>query len=180
LGQVDKAGAAGRVSVYLVTGNCSVSSTPKLDSHDRAILRQLQRQGRMTKVALAEAVNLSPTPAHDRMKKLERAGLITGYRAQVDLRRIAPMTEVLVQVTLSNHRAEDFRRFEAALEDRPEVCTCWALGGGVDYILRLVVADVDAYQRLMDALLDGDLGIDRYFGYIVTKPVIDRPARIPD
>jgi len=157
-----------------------LSSSPKLDGYDRAILRQLQREGRMTKVALAEAVNLSPTPAHDRMKKLEKAGLIIGYRADVDLRRIAPMTEVLVQVTLSNHRAEDFRRFEAALEDRPEICTCWALGGGVDYMLRLVVADVDAYQRLMDALLDDGVGIDRYFGYIVTKPVIDRPARIPD
>ncbi|HKL68982.1 Lrp/AsnC family transcriptional regulator [Salibaculum sp.] len=157
-----------------------MSSSPKLDGYDRAILRQLQREGRMTKVALAEAVNLSPTPAHDRMKKLEKAGLIIGYRADVDLRRIAPMTEVLVQVTLSNHRAEDFRRFEAALEDRPEICTCWALGGGVDYMLRLVVADVDAYQRLMDALLDDGVGIDRYFGYIVTKPVIDRPARIPD
>jgi len=157
-----------------------LSSSPKLDGYDRAILRQLQREGRMTKVALAEAVNLSPTPTHDRMKKLEKAGLIIGYRADVDLRRIAPMTEVLVQVTLSNHRAEDFRRFEAALEDRPEICTCWALGGGVDYMLRLVVADVDAYQRLMDALLDDGVGIDRYFGYIVTKPVIDRPARIPD
>ncbi|PWG15907.1 AsnC family transcriptional regulator [Salibaculum griseiflavum] len=175
--------SVGRVARYpskTEPGVLSLSSNPKLDRYDRAILRQLQRQGRMTKVALAEAVNLSPTPAHDRMKKLEKAGLITGYRAEVDLRRIAPMTEVLVEITLSNHRAEDFRRFEKEMESRPEVCTCWALGGGVDYMLRLVVEDVDAYQRLMDALLEGDVGIDRYFGYIVTKPVIDRPARIPD
>lgn len=151
----------------------------KLDSYDLAILRQLQANGRMTKVALAEAVNLSPSPCWERLKKLERAGLITGYRALVDVRRIAPLTEVLVEVTLSGHTAEDFRRFEAAMEARDEVLGCWALGGGVDYILRLGVADVDGYQRLMDALLEADLGIARYFGYIVTKTVKDVPPRVP-
>ena len=74
---------------------------PKLDSYDFAILRALQLNGRMTKVALAEAVNLSPSPCWERLKKLESAGLITGYRAMVDIRKIAPVTEVLVEITLS-------------------------------------------------------------------------------
>jgi Lrp/AsnC family transcriptional regulator of ectoine degradation len=152
-----------------------MSTSPKLDSHDFAILRALQENGRMTKVALAEAVNLSPSPCWERLKKLETAGYITGYRALVDIRRIAPVTEVMVELTLQGHRAEDFRRFEGLVAVRPEVQACWAVGGGVDYLLRLVVADVDAYQRFMDDLLDGGAGIDRYFGYFVTKTVKDAP-----
>lgn len=157
-----------------------MAKSPKLDSYDFAILRALQDNGRMTKVALAEAVNLSPSPCWERLKKLEKSGLITGYRAMVDIRRIAPVTEVLVEITLSGHKAEDFRRFEAEVQARPEVQACWALGGGVDYLLRLVVSDVDAYQRFMDDLLDGGAGIERYFGYIVTKTVKNTADPIPD
>lgn len=157
-----------------------MAKSPKLDSYDFAILRALQDNGRMTKVALAEAVNLSPSPCWERLKKLEKSGLITGYRAMVDIRRIAPVTEVLVEITLSGHKAEDFRRFEAEAQARPEVQACWALGGGVDYLLRLVVSDVDAYQRFMDDLLDGGAGIERYFGYIVTKTVKNTADPIPD
>ena len=154
--------------------------SPKLDSYDLAILRTLQRDGRMTKVALAEAVNLSPSPAWARLQKLEKAGYITGYRALVDIRRIVPVTEVMVELTLSGHRAKDFRHFEETMSAHPAVLGCWALGGGVDYLLRLSVADIDAYQRLMDTWLEADLGIERYFGYVVTKTVKDEPARVPD
>lgn len=153
---------------------------PKLDSYDFAILRALQVNGRMPKTALAEAVNLSPTPCWERLKKLEQAGFITGYRAMVDIRKIAPVTEVMVEITLANHKADAFRRFEDAIRDRDEVRGCWALGGGVDYMLHLVVGDIDGYQRLMDELLDGAIGIDRYFGYVVTKQVKDVPNPIPD
>lgn len=152
----------------------------KLDSYDLAILRELQVNGRITKTALAEKVNLSPSPCWERLKKLEQAGLITGYRARVDLRAIAPVTEVLVEVTLQNHRAEDFRRFESAVQAVPAIQACWATGGGIDYVLRVLVDDVDAYQRLMDGLLDGDIGIARYFGYIVTKSVKDAPDPLPE
>ena len=153
---------------------------PRLDSYDFAILRTLQQNGRITKVALAEAVNLSPSPCWERLKKLEKAGLITGYHASVDVRKIAPVTEVLVELTLSGHRAEDFRRFEAAVQARPAVQACWAVGGGIDYLLRLVVGDIDAYQRFMDELLDAGAGIERYFGYIVTKTVKQAPEPIPE
>ncbi|MCW3783612.1 Lrp/AsnC family transcriptional regulator [Defluviimonas salinarum] len=151
----------------------------KLDAFDFAILRELQRNGRITKTALAERVNLSPSPCWERLKKLEKAGLITGYRAMIDIRAIAPVTEVLVEVTLAGHKAGDFRRFEQAVQGVEQIQACWATGGGIDYILRAVVADVDAYQRLMDVLLDSDLGIERYFGYIVTKTVKDIPEELP-
>ncbi|HVW58125.1 MAG TPA: Lrp/AsnC family transcriptional regulator [Rhizobiaceae bacterium] len=147
----------------------------QLDSFDLAILQTLQENGRMTKVALAEAVHLSPSPCIERLKRLEKAGYITGYRAQVDLRRITPVTEIYVEATLTNHQAADFRRFEAAIMDIPEIIECAATGGGIDYVMKLVVRDIDAYQRLMDRLLEAGIGIDRYFGYIVTKPVKSRP-----
>jgi Lrp/AsnC family transcriptional regulator of ectoine degradation len=157
-----------------------MKSVPKLDSYDLAILRELQANGRITKVALAEAVNLSPSPCWERLKRLETAGLITGYHAIVDIRKIVPVTELMVQVTLQGHTSADFQRFEAAMDARSEVQACWALGGGIDYILRLVVADIDAYQRLMDQLLDEDIGIEKYFGYVVTKTVKQNPDPIPD
>ena len=157
-----------------------MARSPKLDKFDFAILRALQENGRMTKVALADAVNLSASPCWERLKKLEQSGLITGYRAMVDIRKVMPVTEVLIEVTLSGHKAEDFRRFEALVQARREVQACWALGGGIDYIIRLIVSDVDAYQRFMDDLLDGAAGIERYFGYVVTKSVKDSVEPIPE
>ena len=111
---------------------------------------------------------------------MEAEGYITGYRADVDIRQLYPVTEVIVEITLANHQSDDFKRFETHIGDISEIVECVATGGGIDYVMKLIVRDVDAYQRLMDRLLDAGIGIDRYFGYIVTKrvkvsqPVIDR------
>jgi Lrp/AsnC family transcriptional regulator of ectoine degradation len=80
---------------------------------------------------------------------------------------------VLMEVTLANHRQADFERFERAIAAMPEVVACWSVGGGVDYILKTMTPDIDAYQRLVDGMLDRELGIERYFTYIVTKMVKD-------
>lgn len=146
-----------------------------LDRYDIAILKTLQSNGRITKVALAEAVNLSPSPCWERLKRLEQAGLITGYRADIDVAELRPMILVLVEVTLSHHQAENFKAFEAAIQEYPEIIECAATGGGIDYVMKLAVSDVDAYQRLMDRLLDAGIGINRYFGYVVTKMVKSAP-----
>ncbi|HXH04235.1 MAG TPA: Lrp/AsnC family transcriptional regulator [Candidatus Competibacteraceae bacterium] len=143
----------------------------KLDGYDLRILEALQRDGRMTKVKLAEQVHLSPTPCWERLKRLEDSGVIAGYHARIDLRRLATVTEVLVEVTLDRHRHHDFQRFESAVRDIAEIVECHAVGGGVDYLMKVVVPSVDAFQRLMDRLLTSDLGIGRYFSYVVTKPV---------
>lgn len=143
----------------------------KLDAIDLRILDAIQRDGRITKLALAEKAGLSPTPCWMRLRKLEKAGIISGYHAQVSLRRVAPVASVMVELTLANHRQADFDRFERAVRDIPEIVCCWSVGGGVDYILKIVAANIDAYQRLIDALLDRELGIARYFTYIVTKTV---------
>jgi Lrp/AsnC family transcriptional regulator of ectoine degradation len=143
----------------------------RLDSIDLKILDAIQHDGRITKLALAEKVGLSPTPCWLRLRKLEKAGIITGYHARVAIRQIAPAATVLMEVTLGSHRQADFDRFEKAVRGIPEIVACWALGGGVDYILKVMTPDIDAYQRLVDALLQREIGIDRYFTYIVTKAV---------
>lgn len=147
----------------------------KLDSIDLKILDAVQREGRITKLGLAERVGLSATPVWMRLRKLEKAGIIRGYRADLDLRLVAPIATVLVEVTLGSHRQADFDRFERAVRDTPEIVACWAVGGGVDYILKVVAKDIDAYQRLVDSLLAREIGIDRYFTYIVTRAVKDEP-----
>lgn len=142
-----------------------------LDDRDLEILRILSREGRITKVALAEKINLSPTPAWDRLKKLEKAGLITGYRAEIDLRKLGPSVTIFVVVELSQHTPGSFRTFEDSVGAQPEVTACWALGGGFDYLLQIISRDIDSYQRLIDTMLDDRIGIARYYTYIVTKAV---------
>ena len=148
----------------------------KLDAIDIRILEAIQENGRITKLALAEKAGLSPTPCWLRLRKLEKAGIVSGYHARVAVRRIAPVASVLMEVTLANHRQADFDRFERAVATTPEIVACWSVGGGVDYVLKIMAADIDAYQRLVDGLLDRDLGIDRYFTYIVTKTVKEETA----
>lgn len=143
----------------------------KLDAIDLRILEAIQENGRITKLALAEKAGLSPTPCWLRLRKLEKAGIVSGYHARIAVRRIAPLASVLMEVTLANHRQADFDRFERAVASTPQIVACWSVGGGVDYILKIMAPDIDAYQRLVDGLLDRELGIDRYFTYIVTKTV---------
>jgi Lrp/AsnC family transcriptional regulator of ectoine degradation len=149
----------------------SAMTLPKLDSIDLAILAILQREGRITKAALAERVNLSATPCWERLKRLEAAGIIAGYAATLSLKAFARATMVMMEVTLRSHRQADFDRFERAVRGRDEVIDCWAVGGGVDYMVRVVASDVEAYQRFVDTLLEAEIGIDRYFTYVVTKTV---------
>lgn len=148
----------------------------KLDAVDLRILAEIQREGRITKLALAERVGLSPTPCWTRLRRLERAGIISGYHARVALRLLGPVAVVFMEVTLGGHRQADFDRFEHAVRDIPEIVACWAVGGGIDYLLKVTARDIDAYQRLVDALLEREIGIDRYFTYIVTKVVKDAAA----
>ena len=143
----------------------------KLDAIDLKILDAIQRDGRITKLALAEKIGLSPTPAWLRLRKLEKAGIVGSYHAKLDMRAVAPIATVLVEVTLRSHRQADFERFERVVRMAPEIVSCWSVGGGIDYMLKVVTRDIDAYQRLIDALLEQEIGIDRYFTYIVTRTI---------
>ncbi len=158
-----------------------------LDDRDLKILSILAREGRISKAELARRVNLSAAPAWERMKRLEEAGIITGYHASVALRKLAPHVTVFMAAELEKHRADDFQAFERALAPLDEVVACWAVGGGFDYILQIVTRDIDSYQRLVDHLLEARIGLARYFTYVVTKAVkfapppleqlLDRPEK---
>lgn len=150
----------------------------KLDAYDVRILATLQRDGRITKLKLAEAIGLSPSPCWERMKRLQQAGYIRGFHADIDVAKVLRITTLFVEVTLQNHAAEDFARFEAAVQEVPEIVECQAIGGGADYIMKVVTTDIDAYQDLIDRLLTAEVGIGRYFTYVVTKSV-KRPREAP-
>lgn len=145
--------------------------TIALDDRDLAILRILSCEGRISKTELARRVNLSPSPCWERLRRLEDAGLIRGYRADIALGALGPHVTAFVMAELESHRAEDFRAFEAAVGELEEVTGCWGLGGGFDYLLQVVTSDVDAYQRLIDGMLGAEIGLRRYFTYIVTNTV---------
>jgi Lrp/AsnC family transcriptional regulator of ectoine degradation len=159
----------------------------RLDDRDLKILSILGREGRISKADLAKRVNLSAAPAWERLKRLEDAGIITGYHASIALKKVAPHVTIFMAAALESHRAQDFRAFERAVAALDEVIACWAVGGGFDYILQVVTSDIDAYQRLVDQLLEAKLGLSRYFTYVVTKPVklspppverlLDRPKK---
>jgi Lrp/AsnC family transcriptional regulator of ectoine degradation len=143
----------------------------KLDKIDLKILAALQSDGRMTKLRLAETVNLSPTACWERLSRLEKSGVISGYTVRINMNKLVRRTTVLVEITLKSHQQSDFQRFEDAVLKEPAIIACDATGGGIDYILKIVTEDIDAYQRLIDKLLRLDLGIERYFTYVVTKNV---------
>lgn len=142
-----------------------------LDDRDLKILSVLTGEGRITKAALAERIGLSPTPCWERLRKLENAGLIESYGARINLRNLGPQVTVFAMAEIADHTATSFRTFETAMARYDEVIGCWALGGGFDYLLQMVTRDIDAYQRLIDDMLDARIGLSRYFTYVVTKAV---------
>ncbi len=112
-----------------------------------------------------------PHRAGNGLSRLEKAGIISGYKAEIELRSVAPQVSVFVMAELENHRAATFQAFEQAVETYDEILSCWALGGGFDYLLHVITRDIDSYQQLIDDLLARPTGLARYFTYIVTKPV---------
>jgi len=153
----------------------------RLDNYDLKILRILQQNGRITKSGLAEAINLSVTPCWERVKRLEDSGIILGYSARINTEILFKQSTVLVEISLKKHNLEAFKRFETAIQECPLVTECYATGGGIDYLLKVVAMDIDQYQRLIDEWLQADIGIDRYFTLIVTKMIKHAPPQLePD
>ncbi len=148
-----------------------VGGAPKLDRIDIRILAHLQRNGRITNVELADAVGLSASPCLVRVKRLEKAGYIAGYGAHIQMQKLGDTQMIFTEVTLADHRASDFARFEAAIRRRDEVIECHLVSGGYDYLLKFVTRNVPHYQEIMERLLATDIGIEKYFSYVVIKSI---------
>jgi DNA-binding Lrp family transcriptional regulator len=157
-------------------GDNSLKGVPKLDRIDLNILVQLQKDGRMTNANLAEAVGLSASPCLQRVKRLETAGYITGYGAQVNLAKLTESISVFTEITLVDHRKEDFVKFEANMRNVDELMECHLVSGGYDYVLRFVCRNISHYQERMENLLERNIGIEKYFSYIVLKSPIVKNA----
>jgi DNA-binding Lrp family transcriptional regulator len=147
----------------------------RLDQIDIRILGELQRHGRIGNNDLAEAVGLSASPCLQRVRRLESAGYILGYSAHLNLAKLGDPQVVFTQVTLSSHHWEDFLRFEAALRGIEEVLEVHLVSGGFDYLLKFITRGITEYQELMDSLLTAELGIDKYFSFIVLKSPVLKP-----
>ena len=147
---------------------------PRLDRIDIHILSHLQRNGRVTNVDLADAVGLSPSPCLIRVKRLEKAGYVTGYGAHVQLEKLGDLQVVFTQVTLSDHRREDFARFEAAVRNVDEIVECHLVSGGFDYLLKFVTRSVTHYHSIAEDVLRQGVNIEKYFSYIVIKSTFVR------
>ncbi|MEM7524589.1 MAG: Lrp/AsnC ligand binding domain-containing protein [Pseudomonadota bacterium] len=120
-----------------------------LDRIDRAILRELSLDGRLTVKELSERVNLSKTPCHTRMRRLIDEGYILGFRAVVDHARLGLHYTAFVQVTLGDTRTPALAAFNAAALKLPEIVQCHMIAGAFDYLLQVRTESVSAYRRLL-------------------------------
>jgi DNA-binding Lrp family transcriptional regulator len=151
-----------------------------VDAIDRKIIAELEADGRLTVTALADRVRLSVAPCHRRLRELERAGVIRGYRAVVDPAALDLGFEVLVYVTMEREDAATIATFESGLAKVPEVRHAERLFGDPDYLVRVATSDIAAYQRLRDEKLATLPGVQRMTSTIVMKRVVEeRPFPLP-
>jgi DNA-binding Lrp family transcriptional regulator len=147
-----------------------------VDAIDQKILAELQEDGRATITELAARVGLSVSPCHRRLRELERDGTIVGYRAIVDAGALGLTFQALVFVTMRQEDRDTLLGFEEAVAQVPEVVQAQRLFGDPDYLLRVVTADLTAYQELEDDVLSALPGVQRLNSTLVMKHVVnDRP-----
>ncbi|MEJ2361656.1 MAG: Lrp/AsnC family transcriptional regulator [Gammaproteobacteria bacterium] len=147
----------------------------KLDRYDRQILRILQQEGRISNQELADRIGLSPSPCLRRVQAIEKAGLITGYRAMVDARALGLSLMALIQISMDQHTPERFDHFERAIQAIPEVIECLLITGqDADYQLKVVVRDMDAYQELLLNRITRIHGVTGVHSSFVLRRVVDK------
>jgi Lrp/AsnC family leucine-responsive transcriptional regulator len=125
------------------------TSKNELSAIDRKILRALQEDGRMTIQAIADGVGLSASPCLRRIRQMERAGIIAGYSATVDQKAVGLPVSVFISIKLERQRARELDAFAAAIGEWPEVMECYLMTGQFDFLLRVVCADLEAYEHFL-------------------------------
>ncbi|MDE0512348.1 MAG: Lrp/AsnC family transcriptional regulator [Gammaproteobacteria bacterium] len=145
-----------------------------LDRTDRAILHELQLDGRVSNVRLAERVNLSESACLRRVKLLEEVGVIGGYAMLISQAAVGLPGNVFVEIALNRQRREDQDAFEAALVQVPEVMECYLMSGEYDYLLRVVVADAADYERIHHEQLTSLPGVARVRSSFALRAVTKR------
>ena len=147
-----------------------------LDAIDRQILENLQDDARMRNVELAEKVGLSPSPCLRRVGKLEETGVIRGYATLVNAEAVGLPVSVFVSVTLEKQIEKTLEKFEKEIRARPEVMECYLMTGDADYLLRVVTADLGAYERFLIEHLTRIPGVASIKSSFALKQVAYRTA----
>ena len=147
----------------------------QIDRFDQHILEVLQKDGRINNQDLADRIGLSPSPCLRRVRALEESGLITGYRALLDAKKLGLTLMALVHISMDKHTPERFANFEAAVVVLPEVLECLLITGqDADYQLKVVVRDMDHYQALLLNQLTRIDGVTGVHSSFVLRRVVDR------
>ncbi|HMR90359.1 MAG TPA: Lrp/AsnC family transcriptional regulator [Saprospiraceae bacterium] len=123
------------------------------DQYDLAILREVQENAKITIKDLGERISLSPTPTFERLKKLEKDGIIKGYFARLDAKKLGLGLTVMCHVSLQHHQQELIEKFQSQIVCFDEVMDCYHIAGMYDYLLKVVVSDMDAYQLFVSKKL---------------------------
>jgi Lrp/AsnC family leucine-responsive transcriptional regulator len=150
--------------------------THRLDETDRAILSTLGDDGRISNVALAEAVHLSPSACLRRVRRLEELGVIARYTAVIDPAAIGKATSVFVDISLSSQREDLLDEFEAAVTEVPGVMSCHLMAGDADYVVQILCADVEDYERIHRTYLSRLPGVTRLRSSFALRTVCAKPA----
>jgi DNA-binding Lrp family transcriptional regulator len=148
-----------------------MSNKYRLDAIDRDILFHLSQDGRLANVELARRVGLTPPPCLRRVKRLEDAGIITGYRAVIDPAATGRGLEVLVDIEIHASDAQTVEALEATLASYDEVIECRRMFGRPDYFIRVAVADHDAYEQFLTSKLIGLPGVQHVGSHLTMKKV---------
>ena len=143
----------------------------KLDKFDSAILRNLQRDGRMSNVVLSGVVSLSESACLRRVRALEEAGLIEGYVALLDQKQAGLSGNVFVHIGLHREEQSELAAFESAVQGIPEVMECYLMTGEFDYLLRVVVSDMADFERLHNESLTRLPGVARVNSSVAIRTV---------
>ena len=149
----------------------------EIDRYDRRILEVLQTEGRISNQELAERIGLSPSPCLRRVRALEESGVIAGYRAVLDARRLGLTLTALIHISMDRHTPERFANFEDKVAALPEVLECLLITGqDADYQLKVVVRDMDAYQALLLNKITRIEGVSGVHSSFVMRRVVDKTA----
>lgn len=142
-----------------------------LDRTDRRLLTLLQEEGRITAVELAERIGLSPTAVTERIKRLQRDGIILGYAARLAPEKLGRGFLAFVEVTLDKTTPDVFDRFAAAAGRLPDIIECHMVAGGFDYLVKVRVADMTAYRKLLGEAILSLPGVRETRTYAVMEEV---------
>lgn len=142
-----------------------------MDQIDRNIVATLQRQGRVTNVELARMNDLAPSSMLERVRRLEERGLIKGYQAILDPKKLGYQVEAMVMVTLDRHQASPIDAFESGVLEVPEVKACFHLTGRYDYVLHVVVRDIDHLGDLVKHRLGAIGGVEKQETFLILTTV---------